>query len=202
MQVSSKIAYPIIIAGVFIIVAIMGFNYENLNINFYIIFSILLVYIFLFGFATGQNFARPVRRMVQKAGDLSKGDLKTRFYAEGKDELGELARILNKIAEDFEESKYKNENIEKSVDIKVKARTQELEEVIRALEQKVKNRTLELQRISTELGKVKNRAGIKTEESPAIKKQDEAEKEPLKKERKVKEESLQEDKESVEKMVL
>ena len=42
------------------------------------------------------------------------------------------------------------------MDIKVKARTQALDETINALEQKVKNRTLELQRIGSELEKFKD----------------------------------------------
>lgn len=156
LKISFKIAYPIILAGVFVIVAFIGFNYENLNINFYIILFLLTVYIFLFGFATGQNFAAPVKQLLQKADDLSKGDLKSRFYLETKDELGELARILNKIADEFEQSKNENESMGKSIDIKVKARTQALEETINALEQKVKNRTLELQRIGGELEKFKD----------------------------------------------
>ncbi len=156
LRISLKIAYPIILAGLFIIVAFVGFNYENLNINFYIILFLLTVYIFLFGFATGQNFARPVRELLQKANNLSQGDLKSRFYLENKDELGELARVFNKIADEFEQSKNENENVDKSVDIKVKARTQALEETINALEQKVKNRTAELQRIAGELEKFKD----------------------------------------------
>ncbi len=156
LKISLKIAYPIILAGLFIIVAFVGFNYENLNASFYIIFFLLTVYVFLFGFATGQNFAGPVKELLQKADNLSKGDLKSRFYLENKDELGELAKVFNKIAEEFEESKSQNEETEKSVDIKVKARTQALEETINALEQKVKNRTVELQRIAGELEKLKD----------------------------------------------
>ena len=156
LKISFKIAYPIILAGIFIIVAFVGLNYENLNSSFYIIFVLLTVYTFLFVFATGQNFARPFKELLQKADDLSRGDLKSRYYLENKDELGELARTFNKIADEFEQSKYANENVEKSVDIKVKARTQALEETINALEQKVKNRTAELQRIAGELEKFKD----------------------------------------------
>jgi dynactin complex subunit len=44
-------------------------------------------------------------------------------------------------------------NAEKSVSIKVQAKTKELEETINALEQKVKNRTIEMQRLSEELNR-------------------------------------------------
>src|SRR3989338_3936875 len=143
LKISFKIAYPIILAGLFVIVAFIGFNYENLNLSFYIIFLLLTIYIFLFGFATGQQFSKPVKELLQKADNLSKGDLKSRFYLENKDELGELARVFNKIADDFEQSKNQNENMERAVDIKVKARTQALDETINALEQKVKDQTKE-----------------------------------------------------------
>ena len=162
-SISYKVAYPIIIAGLFIIVAIIGINYESLNLSFYILFAFLVVYIFLFGFATGQNLTMPVRKLLQRADELSKGDLKSRIYLKNKDELGELAKIFNKIAEDLEQSKYENETAEKSVDIKVKARTQALEETIGALEQKVKNRTLEMQKMAADLEvlqrRVKSEAG-------------------------------------------
>ena len=107
-------------------------------------------YVFLFGFATGQRFAVPVKKLLKRATDLSEGDLKTRVYLENKDELGDLAKIFNKIADELEKSHSKTETTEKSVGIKVKARTKVLEETINALEQKVKNRTLELQRIVDE----------------------------------------------------
>ncbi|KKP42890.1 MAG: Methyl-accepting chemotaxis sensory transducer, partial [Parcubacteria group bacterium GW2011_GWA2_33_14] len=152
-KLSLKIAYPIIIAGLFVIVAFVAFNYGTLTRDFYIIFFLLIVYIFLFGFATGQNFSSPVRKLLKSADSLSKGDLKSRFYLESKDELGELARVFNKIADNLQESRSETEMMEKSVDIKVQARTQPLEETIDALEQKIRNRTFEIQKTSTELEK-------------------------------------------------
>lgn len=134
----------------------MALNYQSLNANFYIIFALLVIYIFLFGFATGQNFSTPVKKLLESAGNLSKGNLKSRFYLESKDELGELARVFNRIADNLEESHSETDTMEKSVDMKVQARTRELEETINALEQKVKNRTLELERIMRDLEKFQN----------------------------------------------
>ncbi len=154
-NISLKIAYPIILAGLFIIAIFIALNYEKLTVGFYVTISLLTVYIFLFGFATGQNFAGPVKKLLQKADDLNGGDMKARFYTQDTDEFGELGRAFNKIAEGFEESKSEIAILEKSMDIKVKARMQGLEETITSLEQKVKNRTLELQRVVKELEKVK-----------------------------------------------
>ncbi|OGZ69348.1 MAG: hypothetical protein A3D44_02720 [Candidatus Staskawiczbacteria bacterium RIFCSPHIGHO2_02_FULL_42_22] len=152
---SFKIAYPIIIAGFFIMVSFIALNYNNLNTSFYIVFAFLAVYVFLFGFAIGQNFTAPVKKLLKRANDLSDGDLKSRFYSESKDELGQLANTFNRIADQLEESNSENEKTKKSVGIKVEAETQSLREVINALEQKVQNRTLELQKIAGDFEKFK-----------------------------------------------
>jgi len=160
-NISLKIAISIIITGIFIITVFIGLNYERLDINFYVVFSLVAVYIFLFGFATGQKFAVPVKKLLKRAIDLSEGDLTTRVYLETKDEFSDLAKAFNKIADELEKSHSETKTTEKSVDIKVKARTEALEETIKALEQKVKNRTLELQRIVDELEKTQSPTKIK-----------------------------------------
>lgn len=165
-NVTFKIALPIIIIGIFTIVIFIALGYTKLNLSFYIVILLLCIFIFLFGFATGQDFASPVRKLLKRATDLSKGDLTTRVYLETKDEFGELAQIFNKIAEELEESHSKAEKTEKSVDIKVRAKTQDLEEVINALDQKVKNRTIELERIINESDKLKGE--VKNKEKEAL----------------------------------
>jgi methyl-accepting chemotaxis protein len=171
LKLSVRVAYPIIIAGLFVIVAFMALNYDNLNMTFYVIFFMLVVYIFLFGFATGQSFAKPVQTLLERADNLSKGDLKSRFYPKNQDEIGRLAEIFNKIAEELEQSKNETQTAEKSVDIKVKARTQAFEETINALEQKVKNRTFELERIAGELEKFRGQSSLKETEVAGLKKE-------------------------------
>jgi len=168
-SISLKIAYPIIIAGLFIMVAFIALNYESLTLNFYIIFVFLILYIFLFGFATGQNFASPVRKLLQSADNLSRGDLKSRSYLEGKDELGQLAHTFNRIADDLEQSRNQNDNMEKSVDLKVQARTRSLEETINALEQKVKNRTIEIQRTAADLERLRQESQVRAAEAETLK---------------------------------
>lgn len=156
-----RIAYPIIVAGLFVMIAFVALNYQSLNWSFYLVLFLLVIYIFLFGFAIGQNFASPVKKLLRSANELSQGDLKSRFYLESKDELGQLAQAFNRIAQNLEESQYENETMGKSVDMKVQARTQELEETISALEQKVKNRTAEMQKLSQDLERLQLKAGQK-----------------------------------------
>ncbi len=140
-SISSKIAFPIIITGLFIIVVFMASTYQTLDSNFYIVLIPLTAFLFLFGFAIGQKLATPVKNLLKDVDYLSKGNLKVRFSPEGQDELGQLARAFNKVAEEFEKS---NSEI-KTLDTKIKLRTKTLEEIISILEQKIKNRTLEFQ---------------------------------------------------------
>lgn len=170
-NISSKIALPIILAGLFAITIFMALNYERLELSFYIVLLLLAICIFFFGFAIGQNFALPVKKLLQRATDLSRGDLTTRVYLESKDEFGELAKIFNKIAQDLQESHSATQKTEESVGIKVKARTQALEETINALEQKVKNRTIELERLMQESKKLQEEAKSKELQAGELKKE-------------------------------
>ena len=174
---SLKITMPVVLAGMFIMVVFLALNPTGLSMSFYIIFFLLFIFIFFYGFATGQKISMPVKKLLKRAIDLSKGDLKTRVYLETKDEFGELAEIFNKIADDLEKSRSNTENSEKSVDIKVRAKTQELEETIDALEQKVKNRTIEHQKMigeaagkEAEIAELKKQLEeLKSSEAPIIK---------------------------------
>ncbi|MBI3631706.1 MAG: HAMP domain-containing protein [Candidatus Staskawiczbacteria bacterium] len=166
-----KIATPIIITGIFIITIFIALNYEKLDMNFYIVFTLVTIYIFFFGFATGQRFTMPVKKLLKRATDLSEGDLTARIYLENKDEFGDLAKVFNKIADELEESRSQTEATEKSVGIKVKAKTQALEETINALEQKVKNRTLELQKMIDESNKIQEKTKNKEVEAEQLKKE-------------------------------
>jgi len=146
-KISSKITVPIVLVGLFSIVIFVSLNYEQLGLTFYVVLLFLSVYIFSFGFAVGQNFSSPIKKLLEKATELSKGNLSSRVYLHTKDELSELANIINKIAEELEESHIDSKIIEKTADVKAKARTQVLEESVNALEQKVRSRTTELERI-------------------------------------------------------
>lgn len=168
-KVSFKIALPIVLTGLFAIIIFMATGYDKLEHGFYIIFLVFSVYVFLFGVAIGENLSSPIRKLIERATQLSQGDLKTRVYLETKDEFGELGKIFNKIAEDLEESKTAGVRAEGSIDIKVKARTRALEEIINALEQKVRNRTIELDKASKELEQKKQETDAKEAEIVALK---------------------------------
>jgi len=149
----TKIAVSIILVGVFSIVVFIATTYQQLQLSSYIILALLFVFMFFFGIATGQNLTYPIKKLLNDATELSKGNFSSRVYLESQDELSDLADAFNKIAEELQESSEQAANLEKSVAVKVKAKTQELEETINALEQKVRNRTIELERLMKEQNK-------------------------------------------------
>ena len=154
-KISNKIAFPIVLAGAFVAVILISIDYDRLSLSSYLILFLLFIFVFFFGFTTGQTLSNPVQKILNRAIDLSRGDLKTRVYLETKDELAELAKAFNQIAERLEQSQFNENQAEKSIDIKVRAKTRALEETINALEQKIKNRTIELERVTEELQKIK-----------------------------------------------
>jgi methyl-accepting chemotaxis protein len=154
-KLTTKIAIPIILIGIFSIFIFLAIGSGQSGIRFYIIAISFAVCVFFFGLAVGQSFTSPIKRLLESASELSRGNLFSRADLETKDELAELANVFNKIAEELQASREQQESTEKSVGIKVKARTQELEETINALEQKVKNRTIELERLIEETNKLK-----------------------------------------------
>lgn len=171
VKLTSKIAFPIILTGLFAITIFIAINYDKLDVHFYIVLILLTLFIFLFGFAIGQNFSSPVKKLLERATELSEGNLSSRVYLETKDEFSELAKAFNKIAEELEISHSQEENMGKSVDIKVRARTQGLEETINALEQKVRNRTVELEKLVKESSRLQGESKSKEAEASLLKKE-------------------------------
>ncbi|MCX6722103.1 MAG: HAMP domain-containing protein [Candidatus Staskawiczbacteria bacterium] len=150
-KLRTEIATPIILSGIFAIVVFFAIYTEHLEPYFSLIILFLIIYVLSFGVAIGQTLASPIKKILERAKELTEGNLSTRVYLETKGELAELAEAFNKIAEELEESHEQGKNEEKSVSIKVKARTKDLEETISALEQKIKNRTIELERMTKEI---------------------------------------------------
>lgn len=162
-----NIALPIILVGLFVIVVFTALYFESLTIEIYAIFTLVAIFIFLFGFAIGQKFSSPVKQLLEKAEQLSKGELGSRIYLETKDEFEELSKAFNKIAEELQESHTATEKAEDVADLKIRAKTKELEETINVLEQKVKNRAAEIQKIITESENIRNL--VKCREAEIIK---------------------------------
>lgn len=156
-KLSLKIAVPVILCGLFAVSIFAALNLTNFEPNFYIVLSLLTFFIFFFGFYAGQAYTSPIRKILEKANEMSGGKLETRVYLETKDELAELSKVFNQLAQNLQESQQQEKTMEQSLDMKVRAKTQALEETINALEQKVKNRTIEINKLTAELETLKNK---------------------------------------------
>lgn len=165
-----RMSFPIIIVGVFVMLVFMALNYESLSIEIYAIFAIVAIFVFLFGFAIGQRLASPMKQLLEKAEKLSGGELTSRIYLETKDEFEELGRSFNKIAEELEKSHATAETAENVADVRIRAKTQELEEQINNLEEKVRGRAQELQKIIEESEKLQELAKNRETEIVKLKK--------------------------------
>ena len=58
-KLTSKIAVPIILVGIFAIIVFIAIGYEQLSLGFYIVFLFLIIFVFFFGLAIGQNLSSP-----------------------------------------------------------------------------------------------------------------------------------------------
>jgi len=166
-----RISFPIIIVGIFVIFVFIGLDYENLNVEIYAVFAIVAIFVFLFGFAIGQRLASPMRQLLEKAEKLSQGELSSRIYLETRDEFEELARAFNRIAEELEKSHAAVKTAENVADVKIRAKTQELEEEINNLEEKVKIRSQEIEKMIEESEKLREVAKNREAEIVALKKE-------------------------------
>lgn len=161
---SYKIAFSIIVAGLFIVVSFAALNYENLGSPFYIVAGTLVAFIFLFGFAMGSNYALPLKELLNKTSGVSTGNFKNKAEVNTKDEIEELSKVFNKMIEGLEKSAQEVETIKKTSDIKFKTKDIVSEKVIDALEAKIKNRTSELEKVMAELEKTKEQLRQKDKE--------------------------------------
>jgi len=166
-----RISFPIIIIGVFVVTVFSALNYENLSLEVYAIFALIVVFVFLFGFAIGQRFSSPVRQLLEKAEKINKGEINSRIYLETKDEFAELAKVFNKMAEELEKSQKTAATAEDVADVRVRAKTRELEEEINNLEQKVKNRAEEIKKIIGESEELQKLAQSRAAEIVRLKKE-------------------------------
>lgn len=149
-----RISFPIILVGIFAISIFMAIDIKNTSPGFYITLLLLVLFTFFFGYAVGKNISSSIQQLLNKAKELRNGNFSTRIYLQTRDELSELAEVLNHIASDLELNQEEKKQSQELIDISVRARTKDLEEVIKNLEQKVRNRTAELDRLMNDLKKL------------------------------------------------
>ncbi len=146
MKLSSKIAYSIIIPGLFIITAFFALGYKSAGNGFYVVAFLLVVFLLLFGFYAGRQLSFPIKSVLETADELADGNLESRAKIHSIDEVNRLAQTVNSIANKLQVHQQEKEKHYYAVSARVHTATKPLSDAIEALEEKVKHRTLEMDR--------------------------------------------------------
>ncbi|MDO8663364.1 MAG: HAMP domain-containing protein, partial [Candidatus Wildermuthbacteria bacterium] len=101
---------------------------------------ILLVLFFIF-----RSIINPIKKMIIACRDISGGNLNVKIDVETKNEVGELAKTFNQTIKSLRESREELEEARDVLEIKIKARTVELQNLNDNLEKEVGVRTAEVQ---------------------------------------------------------
>lgn len=129
------------------------------SLGFFVAVIIFTVFI---SFYLARGVTSPLERLQRGAETIGKGNLDYRIKLKTGDEIEELAISLNQMAENLSLSRVALEEAKTALEIKVKARTRELQELAEGLDEKVKQRTRELQEKIKELERF-NRLAIARE---------------------------------------
>lgn len=118
------------------------------------LFSIFVIFlILLISFILSQQINRPLNEIVLVSQQIIRGNLDVQIMPKTQDEFGLLAESFNKMIQSLKKSYSALEDSKTVLEIRVKARTKELEELAQHLEQKVEERTKELEERIEELEK-------------------------------------------------
>lgn len=99
------------------------------------------------------RITKPLRQLTRGVEIIGKGDMSYRISIKSRDEIEALAKGFNKMAKSLGSSRAALEEERSTLEVKVRARTKELEGLAQTLEEKVKERTGELQQRIDELEK-------------------------------------------------
>lgn len=151
IKVFLKIFFSLVGLNFLLLVLFSFLRYQQLNEGiFFLIIFLVLISISFFSFLISQKFAFSIEKLKWALKELKEGNPKIRVYFESKDELGELAFLFNQIAKEFQDNQLMVEQTKKFVDLKVRARTKELEEIIENLKREIKEKMFEIQKKNAE----------------------------------------------------
>ena len=126
-------------------------NYKNINIQVVLILVLAAIFVIFFSVLLARKIYYPIRKLIRGTTLLKQGKLGTRVHLKTSDEFEELADSFNKMAEEIEDDRLRMKEANTVLEIKVRARTRELQELNDILKEKVKEKTQELQKKLQEL---------------------------------------------------
>ncbi len=92
-----------------------------------VIFALAAAGSVLAGSLLARHFTRPINQLLEAIGKIGRGDLQTRINLRRRDEIGELGRAFNRMAENLALSRREVEEYNRLLEVKVGERTRELE---------------------------------------------------------------------------
>ena len=126
---------------------------KNIIILGSIITLLLIIFGLIVGFWLSGRIVKPIRELEEGARAISKGDLNYQLKIKTHDEVEQLADSFANMTKTLKESQTSLEEAKNILEVKVRARTVELKEVIVNREEMVQTRTAELQEKIRELEK-------------------------------------------------
>ena len=111
-----------------------------------IVAILTLIYVVIVTVFFSRNLVYPLRKLILWADKITKGETKEEISVVTNDEIAELVECLKRMHEELE-------NARASLEIKIRARTRELEELTERQEEIIKERIKEIQKRTGELEK-------------------------------------------------
>jgi methyl-accepting chemotaxis protein len=108
-------------------------------------FLFVIVMATLFTVLFTGRLLKPLKRLLDIVQEVGRGNLEVKARVGVNDEIGDLATEFNLMIDRLKLARESLQEDKKVLEIKVKARTNELEELNLSLDEKVKDRTIELQ---------------------------------------------------------
>lgn len=112
-----------------------------------IIAAIIIVFIFLYFY----KIEKPLKKIIKACEEVRKGNLDVKIDIKSKTKIGELIKTFNEMIKDLKRSHVALEESKDVLEIKVRARTRELRELLEQRERIIEERTGSLQERIKEL---------------------------------------------------
>jgi HAMP domain-containing protein len=127
---------------------------ERMAVNYGFLLIIILFPIIISSFLLSQKVVKPLKNLSITSKRVARGDFKAKAIVYSSDEFGDLAENFNKMTEELEVAKKTMEEERDILEIKVNARTKELNQINEKLEEEVQSRTEQMKKKLVELEKM------------------------------------------------
>ncbi len=127
---------------------------ERMAANYGFLLIIILFPIIISSFVLSQKVIKPLKNLSITSKRVARGDFKAKAIVYSSDEFGDLAENFNKMTKELETAKKTMEEERDILEIKVNARTKELNQINEKLEEEVQGRTEQMKRKLVELEKM------------------------------------------------